>query len=332
MSSPSQRILPPLACLAVAALVAACSDPPTSNGLAPRAKPSLGVALPGGCTSSATCVGTPGDGVVHVEQVQVCEYFPSDPGVSVAVALHIGESAVNAAHNTNTQTSPHDVAYTFTPNGCRILWQNGEIFGPDADTASVSETSPAGYTTSSQRTTIVRNAGALLGSTNPLDYTSTVDPTSAATSYTDLVGGPGVHGLLVVFTHTRSAVGCTFTQGYWKNHEDVWPVPYSPTAAWMTAVKQVTGLTWDGLFGTPPKGGNSYVQLAHQWMAATLNVAGGASASASVTSTLSAAGAWLLANTPTNGPLPSIKNAQADAWGSTLDNFNNGLAGTPHCN
>ena len=134
------------------------------------------------------------------------------------------------------------------------------------------------------------------------------------------------------FYEQTGGAACTYTQGYWKNHEDKWPAPYSPNAAWMTLQKQVTGLTWDGLFGLAPKGGNSYVQLAHQWMAAKLNRANGAPLSASVLATLNSAEAWLLANTPTNGALPSIKNAQADAWMDALDSFNNGQAGTPHCN
>jgi len=134
------------------------------------------------------------------------------------------------------------------------------------------------------------------------------------------------------FYEKTGAAACTYTQGYWKNHEDVWPAPYSPNAQWMTPQRQVTATTWDGLMGTAPKGGNSYVQLAHQWMAAKLNRANGAPASASVLSTLNSAEAWLLANTPTSGALPSIKNAQADGWMSTLDDFNNGKLGTPHCN
>lgn len=133
------------------------------------------------------------------------------------------------------------------------------------------------------------------------------------------------------FHEAIGGMACTYTQGYWKTHEASWPAPYAPDARWMTPQRQVSGLTWDGLFGLAPKGGNSYVQLAHQWMAAKLNRANGAPTSAGVLQALNAAEAWLLANTPVNGALPSIKNAPADAWASTLDTFNNGLAGTPHC-
>ena len=131
--------------------------------------------------------------------------------------------------------------------------------------------------------------------------------------------------------YLQAGKACTYTQGYWKNHEESWPAPYSPAAQWMTPQKKVAGLTWDGLFGTSVKGGNSYVSLAHQWMAAKLNQTQGAPVSASVLTALNSAEAWLLANTPTNGALPSIKNAQADAWASTLDDFNNGKLGPSHC-
>ena len=126
---------------------------------------------------------------------------------------------------------------------------------------------------------------------------------------------------------------CTYTQGYWKNHEEKWPAPYSPTAQWLDATHKVTGVTWDGLMGMSVKGGNSYMQLAHQWIAATLNKGAAASTgNATVDAALSAGGAWLLANTPNNASsVPNIKNAQATAWASTLDDYNNGRLGLPHC-
>ncbi|MEP6730017.1 MAG: hypothetical protein ABJE10_05245 [bacterium] len=47
---------------------------------------------------------------------------------------------------------------------------------------------------------------------------------------------------------------------------------------------------------------------------------------------MSQAGAWLLANTPANASkVPNFKNAQATAWASVLDDFNNGKLGTAHC-
>ena len=125
---------------------------------------------------------------------------------------------------------------------------------------------------------------------------------------------------------------CGYTQGYWKNHESAWPAPYSPNAQWLSATHKVTGVTWDGLMGMSVKGGNSYMQLAHQWIAATLNRGTGAPMSASVVTVLNQGEAWLIANTPAlTSSVPNLKNAQATAWASVLDDYNNGRLGTPHC-
>ncbi len=124
---------------------------------------------------------------------------------------------------------------------------------------------------------------------------------------------------------------CGYTQGYWKNHEEKWPAPYSPNAPWMTA-GHLTPTTWDGLMGMSVKNGNSYMQLAHQWIAATLNRTSGAPMNATVLNVLNLSQAWLLANTPASGPVPNFKNAQATAWAVVLDDYNNGKLGTLHCN
>jgi hypothetical protein len=114
--------------------------------------------------------------------------------------------------------------------------------------------------------------------------------------------------------------GCTFTQGYWKNHTDVWPAPYTPDATFYGS-----GKTWLGVFNTPPKG-NAYYILAHQFMAATLNAASGASVPANVQTALDDAAAYFA--DPVGHPLTS---AQLVALAAILDSYNNGLEGVPHC-
>ena len=146
---------------------------------------------------------------------------------------------------------------------------------------------------------------------------------------TDKDGGVG--SATTHITMSCAFASCGFTQGYWKNHEQNWPAPYSPTATWLNAT-HVTPTTWDGLMGMNVSGGNSYMQLAHQWIAATLNRGTGAPMNASVLSVLNQAGAWLLLKTPANGSVPTFKDAQATAWASVLDDYNNGKLGTPHCN
>ncbi len=75
--------------------------------------------------------------------------------------------------------------------------------------------------------------------------------------------------------------GCTLTQGYWKTHSSYGPAPEDEGPAWPAvggpdADFYLSGDSWLDVFWTPPKG-HAYYQLAHQWMAAVLNVENGAS-------------------------------------------------------
>lgn len=67
---------------------------------------------------------------------------------------------------------------------------------------------------------------------------------------------------------------CTFTQGYWKNHPDRWPV-----ASLMLGSVTYNKAQLIAILNQPPRG-NGLVILARQLIAAKLNVANGASASA----------------------------------------------------
>jgi hypothetical protein len=83
--------------------------------------------------------------------------------------------------------------------------------------------------------------------------------------------------------------------------------------------------------------GDASLILAHQLIAALLNVANGAVASPSVEQAIGDAQTWMAANLGSNPGLPygvsagSAAGQQATALTQTLDDFNSGLAGTPHC-
>ena len=82
---------------------------------------------------------------------------------------------------------------------------------------------------------------------------------------------------------------------------------------------------------TQPKNGNAYLQLAHQFIAASLNVNGGASGEASVDAALAGAAAYF-AGAPAGIPNPvDATRSQLLAWATTLDNYNNGIIGPGHC-
>ena len=119
-----------------------------------------------------------------------------------------------------------------------------------------------------------------------------------------------------------TAAPCPQTQGYWKNNPDAWPVD-SLTLGSQTYTKTelLTILT------TATRGDASLI-LAHQLIAAKLNIANGSGEPAPVSSTITHADSVL---SGFSGKLPyhvkpSSPNGQAmvtDA--TTLDNYNNGL-------
>ncbi|HSE50387.1 MAG TPA: hypothetical protein VLA96_14365 [Terriglobales bacterium] len=126
--------------------------------------------------------------------------------------------------------------------------------------------------------------------------------------------------------------GCTYTQGYWKTHgpiptgnnTDVWPV-----ASLTLGNVSYTDLELQAIFDKPAQG-NGLVSLAHQLIAAKLNIASGADGT-SIASTIAAADA-LIGNAvvPPVGT-SSMSAASTSALTSALDDFNNGLTGPGHC-
>src|SRR5262245_45962197 len=118
--------------------------------------------------------------------------------------------------------------------------------------------------------------------------------------------------------------GCTRTQGYWKNHPAAWPVTSITLGSNTYTAAQALSI-----LNTPPRG-NGLLILAHQLIAAKLNVASGADSS-SISATIAAADALI-------GSLiiPPIGNgflapSTASPLSTLLDQFNNGRLGPPHC-
>ena len=120
--------------------------------------------------------------------------------------------------------------------------------------------------------------------------------------------------------------GCVRTQGYWGNKPGVvWPKGYDRDAAFFGS-----GLTWQQVLDSPTRG-DAYFILAHQYIAAVLNVASGASAPNSVRSVILAAGAWFATATP--GTCVRGACQLQRSWASILDEYNNGdyPGGPKHC-
>jgi len=126
--------------------------------------------------------------------------------------------------------------------------------------------------------------------------------------------------------------GCTLTQGYWKNHDESWPVSSLTIGGDDYSAEELLDLP-----RTPTKGDASLI-LGHQLIAALLNVASGAGTPQDVADALAAADAWMAAaaNQDADGRLPyTVKSgpaaSDATALADTLAQFNEGSIGPGHC-
>ena len=121
--------------------------------------------------------------------------------------------------------------------------------------------------------------------------------------------------------------GCTLTQGYWKNHNEFrtqrrqrldWPAP-------LDEAQLMCGQKLLDILGTVPRGEAWYI-LAHQYIAASLNAASGASTD-DLGTALADAKTLLTANC---GGITAERQKAIDL-SYLLDSFNNGLVGPGHC-
>lgn len=126
--------------------------------------------------------------------------------------------------------------------------------------------------------------------------------------------------------------GCTYTQGYWKNH--AWPLHpiWKPTtlANWPDINDWRffdSGIEWQDVLNVSPKG-DAYYILAHQYIAAILNQQNGAYVPDDVRNALVYAYNYF-SMSPSDRAAVSRDTLIATA--SLLDNYNNGRLGVPHC-
>jgi hypothetical protein len=164
----------------------------------------------------------------------------------------------------------------------------------------------------------------------------------------------------------NQAPGCTLTQGYWKTHSEFGPAPYDD--AWGDVLgtgaascgsagppsirpdfdgagtgasvafdsgfgTATTRVCYFDVFWTPPKGGNPWYKLAHQYIAAQMNKVNGADASM-IQSLLDEAAA-LLDQYDNNRKINkrSADGIRANELAGFLASYNEGTFpdGPPHC-
>jgi hypothetical protein len=130
-----------------------------------------------------------------------------------------------------------------------------------------------------------------------------------------------------------AANGCTLTQGYWGTHSSKGPAKYDATWALIgeNTMFYRSGTSYYGVLQLPTKG-NAYYVLAHQFIAAKLNILKGAAAPAGFN--MLAVETFFQTYTPAQ--IAAMKGTaaartEALAWASTLDAYNNGLLNVGHC-
>ncbi len=119
---------------------------------------------------------------------------------------------------------------------------------------------------------------------------------------------------------------CTYTQGFWKTHQELWDAN-NEMVVWNGQTFFNTGRSYAYIYTLSAAGGNSFVQLAHQYIAAKLNLNGGSDPTINSAMTQAEALFSGLASGTT-----FIKNATWTNLATVLDNYNKGVTGPGHCN
>jgi hypothetical protein len=167
----------------------------------------------------------------------------------------------------------------------------------------------------------------------PLDVSGTIR-NSAQVTITNH-SGKQVNGPNPKFTWTggeppdceQTPCGCTYGQGYWGSKPGVvWP----ENGPQKTDVFFNSGLTYQEIMDESDAGGNAYINLAHQYIAAVLNVANGACEPESVATYIAlaagyfsswASGSYFCA---TGGPPGTVTCGLQVTWAGVLEDYNEG--------
>lgn len=137
-------------------------------------------------------------------------------------------------------------------------------------------------------------------------------------------GAPASDLSVIVNDQTTATTNCTYTVGYWKNHEEAWPVTSLTLGTVVYTKTELLSILNQSV------GGNGLISLCHQLIAAQLNIAQGADPSAA-SACVAAADALIggLVCPPVGGGYldPSTTSATTQC----LDDYNNGITGPGHC-
>jgi hypothetical protein len=130
-------------------------------------------------------------------------------------------------------------------------------------------------------------------------------------------------------------LSCTYTQGFWKTHgpagpsENAWP-PSVLSGGMTLGSVNYTAAQLQSIFNAPAAG-NGLIVLAHQLIAAKLNIANGASVPPAVATAIANADALIgsLVIPPVGSGF--LSPAATSTLTSTLTDYNEGATGPGHC-
>lgn len=231
------------------------------------------------------------------------------------------------------------------PNGFTVWWMDQSAFIANGGTWPAQETSEIGaaaftgaptlntfdgqYTTFklAPNQTIRIEIGDLFqetgvdGDTGELNYGSRYYFTAFGL---DELGNKASNLTVTVNSSTTNSTNCTYTIGYWKNHTELWPVTSLTLGTVNYTAAQLQSILNQSVEG------NGLVSLAHQLIGALLNIANGADPTAAQQA-IDDANALIggLVVPPVGAGF--IHPSQTDALTQTLDDYNNGIIGPPHC-
>jgi len=120
------------------------------------------------------------------------------------------------------------------------------------------------------------------------------------------------------------AANCTYTIGYWKTHPEAWPATSLTLGTVNYTMAELLAIL------NQPAGGNKLLILAHQLIAAKLNLINGADPSAAA-ATIAAADALIGSLLPPPIGSDTLPTSPAVDYANLLDDFNNGIIGPGHC-
>jgi len=140
----------------------------------------------------------------------------------------------------------------------------------------------------------------------------------------DAQGAPASVASPTIQGQTTESMNCTYTQGYWKTHEEVWPVGSLTLGTVVYTQAELLLILNQSVMG------NGLVSLAHQLIAAKLNLANGAD-DAAVIAAINAADAMIGALVVPPIGAGYLAPGTTSMTTQTMDDYNNGIIGPGHC-